>query len=1791
MFEGLGSRTYRYRYLIVAAWIAAAVVAVQFAPSIASQGTADQAAFLPSSASSVVAQQALEQAFPGSTSTSSATITFSRDSGLTDADRAYVDAYGTWIRSAQAPADVRDAVTGVDTARTRPELASMLQSSDGQLELLNANLDISSAGDQAGAVVAALRAHGAAAPAGLAVHVTGTAGITTDYLQAIKAGTDSTTKVTIILVLIILLLIYRAPLAALVPLLTIGGAFLVARGVLGVLAAAGWQISSLLDTFVVVLVFGVGTDYTIFLISRYREEVREGEWHDASRRTVRRIGAVISASAATVIVGLGAMAFGQFGMIRSTGPALAVAIFVTLIAGLTLAPALLGVFGHYLFWPRHTQTRAEGEPDGLFARLAAFVTRYPGLVTAALVLMLAVPALYLPQMKTNFDTLAELPASSDARQGYDLVAAHLGKGKLVQSTGLIDAGPQGDILSPASLARLRDTIANVSATPGVASVTSLVTPNGDGRVPDGFIPSATLTSIADSFASGRSGSSGSSSSSTSSVLDPKVSSGLSDALDYLNALGLAFPDVAGRAEFRAATAAITDAQSIVDQARAQSVVSTQLRGLASALLAPTTMASGSAGASTGTSLIANYLAELAAAYPEVHGLPAFSDATAAAASLQRQASASAAVAAAGALDELAVHFDAQPGATLAATSLAGTPAALEAKRQATATFAALPDAMRGLAGVFAVRANDIFIPLGLGGANAASVQQAVDAFVSGDRTTTRFYVTATEDPYSTSSFAMVHDAQGELQAAAPGFGIGGTASLGGPTAQFADVQAVLASDFQHVGVITVLGILVVLALLLRAMVAPLYLVATVLLSYASAVGFSAWLFQGPLGEPGVSFYLPLLVFVLLVALGSDYNIFLMSRVREESETRPIRAGVRVASGRTGAVITSAGLILAGTFGSMATAPLAVLTQIGVAVAIGVLIDTFVVRSILVPAITARVGDRAWWPSGLRLGQGSRVPAALTSTSAVLAVSPTPEPLRRSAARTAVALMLAALVPVTFAALFVWASPGTGAPVSRAALVNGDEGATVTAGDGSSQTLQLGADLVTTLSQGGTSGPVTWAVTDATSAADGLAAGTYVAVLTIPAGYSRAVIAYQADRTGSQSTPTLHLETSDSSGAMARVVANDVAAAVSAAATHGSTASAVGDLLLAVSTTRDALSGAATTAHDLATRTATLASDATGIDTVSGEVVSGLDALASGTAGAVDGATKLVSGARTLSGGADRLSSGAASLASGLTTLGRETAGLPAESQALDGGASALAVGAASSASGAAALSTGLATLKQQTTGLGAQVGSLDAGAGNLASGATSLAAGASQAAAGAATLAANATQLSTAVDGYAGSVSALAATCAAMGGGTAVCAALTEITASNASLTGGADDVAGGASQLAAATHGVSTGADDVLVGAKGVHAGTSQLAAAAPQLESGIAHVAAGASSLATGTAGLASGATSLAAGTHQLAAGMSALADGVTALSSGAAALAGGAQQVASGADSLAAGTAASASGAKTLSAAIGQAADGARVVQAETGQLGHDGTMLATDATGAATSLDSATASTPTYASGTQRRVATAVMVQATIENGATATGAAPYVTALALWLGALAALVVLPMRRRRTGHRAWAVALAALAAALLLSVVAASLLVAGLLLAGLTVARPSELLVVAAVAAVAFVAIVQALVAAFGRRGWLVGLLLGGTQLAASGLFLPGRELPGALAFLHPLLPMSWASDALATAIGGGTAGVGQALVVLAAWLLGALVVTLALTTRRGGGPRPAARLHAGGRPRAPEAVRS
>jgi putative drug exporter of the RND superfamily len=190
------------------------------------------------------------------------------------------------------------------------------------------------------------------------------------------------------------------------------------------------------------------------------------------------------------------------------------------------------------------------------------------------------------------------------------------------------------------------------------------------------------------------------------------------------------------------------------------------------------------------------------------------------------------------------------------------------------------------------------------------------------------------------------------------------AKVGGGTAINLDVARAAEHD-RNLLIPLILGVvLIILGLLLRALVAPLVLIATVVLSFASALGISALAFRHLFGFAGADTSVPLLVFVFLVALGIDYNIFLMTRVREESARDSTSAGALRGLAATGGVITSAGLVLAGTFGMLATLPLVEFTEIGFAVALGVLLDTIVVRSVLVTALTLDIGRHIWWPSSL-----------------------------------------------------------------------------------------------------------------------------------------------------------------------------------------------------------------------------------------------------------------------------------------------------------------------------------------------------------------------------------------------------------------------------------------------------------------------------------------------------------------------------------------------------------------------------------------------------------------------------------------------------------------------------------------------------------------------------------------------------------------------------------------------------------------------------------------------------------
>jgi putative drug exporter of the RND superfamily len=219
--------------------------------------------------------------------------------------------------------------------------------------------------------------------------------------------------------------------------------------------------------------------------------------------------------------------------------------------------------------------------------------------------------------------------------------------------------------------------------------------------------------------------------------------------------------------------------------------------------------------------------------------------------------------------------------------------------------------------------------------------------------------TLTSPPDSQAAYATIDRARGAVHAIP-----GADALVGGNTAVNLDVERAAAHDRTLIIPIILVVVLIILMLLLRALVAPVMLIATVVLSFAAALGVSALFFTNVFNFGAEDTSFPLFVFVFLVALGIDYNIFLMTRVREEAQRQGPRSGAVTGLATTGGVITSAGAVLAGTFAALATLPVTFLAEMGFAVAFGVLLDTIVVRSVLVTALNLDLGRWVWWPSRL-----------------------------------------------------------------------------------------------------------------------------------------------------------------------------------------------------------------------------------------------------------------------------------------------------------------------------------------------------------------------------------------------------------------------------------------------------------------------------------------------------------------------------------------------------------------------------------------------------------------------------------------------------------------------------------------------------------------------------------------------------------------------------------------------------------------------------------------------------------
>ena len=353
----------RHAKVTILLWVLLAALLTAIAPKFADVAVQDQSAFLGRGAPSLAAAERIKELWPREEFNEAAIVVLSRKGRLRDKDRRYAQRLESWLNGPRAPRNVSVTVSPF----SRPQFRDILTARNGRALLLVVGFATAPFEPATNESVGKIREHiGLSGRRGLAVHVTGAAGIGADQDTALDRAVHRTTVITLVLVIVILLWVFRSPVAPLVPLGTIGLAYLVAKSVVALVAGAGLEVSSIVETFMVVFVFGAGTDYCLFILARYREELahRSGAPRPTLIITMAVVGAVIASSAATVIAAFATQGVADFGLFRTTGPALAIATVVTLLAGQTLTPAFLSLLGRRTFWPhRFDAPAAVGDDD------------------------------------------------------------------------------------------------------------------------------------------------------------------------------------------------------------------------------------------------------------------------------------------------------------------------------------------------------------------------------------------------------------------------------------------------------------------------------------------------------------------------------------------------------------------------------------------------------------------------------------------------------------------------------------------------------------------------------------------------------------------------------------------------------------------------------------------------------------------------------------------------------------------------------------------------------------------------------------------------------------------------------------------------------------------------------------------------------------------------------------------------------------------------------------------------------------------------------------------------------------------------------------------------------------------------------------------------------------------------------------------------------------------------------------------------------------------------------------
>ncbi|MCY7918544.1 MMPL family transporter [Bacillus vallismortis] len=733
-------------------------------------------------------------------------------------------------------------------------------------------------------------------PDDVTAYITGASLINQDFAHSSEEGLKKTEVITVCLIIGLLLIVFRSVVTPFIPIVVVGFSYLISQSILGILVYnVDFPISTFTQTFLVAILFGIGTDYCILLLTRFREELANGyDKKEAALIAYRTGGKTLFISGFAVLIGFSALGFAKFAIFQSA-VGVAVGVGILMIILYTLLPLFMVTLGEKLFWP--SKKVLSHSDNKLWAFLGRHSVVRPFLFIVITVII-TLPFILAYDDQISFDSTAEISSDYQSVKALEAIKDGFGEGKAFPINVIVKGDKE--LTTADTIPYLGNVSKAIEKVDHVDSVMTITQPTGD-TIKDLYIDKQ-LNSVSDGL--------------------DKMAKGITDVQSGLTDIENGLNQMAGQ------TGSASDSSSggsLGDAADGLGKINQQLQ------------------------LVSKQISQTGNTAQTVQQLTAISGQLGQIQTGLEQA------------DQQLSGQQAQAGTlTESLKKLAGgVKSANDGLMKISDGTSASSDMLENMGKSSSVRDTGIFIPDQV--MKDKGFKKSIDQYSFADGKGVKLSVVLDSNPYSEQAITTINQIKKAVANEVDGTPLEDAQIVyGGVTSVNADLKELSTADFSRTMVIMIIGLFIVLTILFRSMIMPIYMIASLLLTYYTSISITELIFVNGLGNAGVSWAVPFFSFVILIALGVDYSIFLLDRFKEEVHLG-IEQGVIKSMSKMGSVIITAAIILAGTFAAMMPSGVNTLMQVASVIIIGLLLYGLVILPLFMPAIIVTFGEGNWWP--------------------------------------------------------------------------------------------------------------------------------------------------------------------------------------------------------------------------------------------------------------------------------------------------------------------------------------------------------------------------------------------------------------------------------------------------------------------------------------------------------------------------------------------------------------------------------------------------------------------------------------------------------------------------------------------------------------------------------------------------------------------------------------------------------------------------------------------------------------